>query len=183
MSKKIVLQSSSASLELSDSAKLTGTKVKLGQGAGATGSQSSSTSDTQTLAVRFIDATGAALANATYQASFGDAMVQGTTDGSGGASITVPKDTQSVRVVVWPETFPEGPRVTYAVSVGSLDDASSVRGAQQRLRNLGYYRGPITGAMNRATLDALLVFQRHAQLDVTGELDAATVDKLRTAHD
>jgi hypothetical protein len=37
--------------------------------------------------------------------------------------------------------------------------------------------------MDAATQDALLVFQRHSQLSITGELDAATVSQLQSAHD
>jgi uncharacterized protein involved in type VI secretion and phage assembly len=183
LAKKTTVQAPGARLELATDARLSGSKVRLGDGSGATKEGESGTATTNNVALRIVDADGKKVANATYQATIGDTLVQDTTDAAGGIAVKVPKDVGSIRIVVWPDDFPEGPRVTYVVDIEPLGDASTVEGAQRRLRNLGYYRGPITGLVDVATQDALLVFQSHAGIPLTGELDGPTSGQLATAHD
>jgi peptidoglycan hydrolase-like protein with peptidoglycan-binding domain len=52
---------------------------------------------------------------------------------------------------------------------------------QERLRTLGFYRGPSNGALDGATEAALERFQSSRRLPATGTLDAPTVDALREA--
>ena len=51
--------------------------------------------------------------------------------------------------------------------------------AQLRLRELGYYRGPIDGAFGRGSQAALVRFQRDSRLRPTGYLDERTRRALR----
>ncbi len=51
--------------------------------------------------------------------------------------------------------------------------------AQLRLRQLGYYRGPIDGIIGRGTRYAIVRFQRDYRLPVTGRLDHRTLRALR----
>ena len=51
--------------------------------------------------------------------------------------------------------------------------------AQQRLRELGYYRGPIDGDFGRGSRAALSRFQRDRGLRPTGWLDERTIRALR----
>ena len=51
--------------------------------------------------------------------------------------------------------------------------------AQLRLRQLGYYYGPIDGDIGYGTRRAIARFQRHYGLPVTGWLDARTLRALR----
>jgi len=51
--------------------------------------------------------------------------------------------------------------------------------AQQRLRELGYYRGPIDGEFGRGSRAALSRFQRDRGLRPTGWLDERTTRALR----
>lgn len=51
--------------------------------------------------------------------------------------------------------------------------------AQIRLRELGYYRGPIDGAFGKGSRAALVRFQRDYRLPMTGRLDARTIRALR----
>jgi hypothetical protein len=73
--------------------------------------------------------------------------------------------------------------IEYALHLGQLNPASEVTGAQQRLRNLGYYDGPLDGVLNEATQDAIRAFQARSGLKPTGALDQATQSKLRSVHD
>lgn len=51
--------------------------------------------------------------------------------------------------------------------------------AQLRLRELGYYRGPIDGSFGRGSKSALIRFQRDSRLRPTGWLDERTRRALR----
>lgn len=51
--------------------------------------------------------------------------------------------------------------------------------AQQRLRELGYYRGPVDGEFGRNSRNALARFQRDNRLRPTGSLDERTLRALR----
>lgn len=67
----------------------------------------------------------------------------------------------------------------YTFDLRRLDPASEISGAQGRLRHLGYAVGEPDGVMDPRTEEALRAFQAAHGLEVTGELDAATQDKLR----
>jgi hypothetical protein len=58
------------------------------------------------------------------------------------------------------------------------DSPESVRGVQERLRDRGYYTGPIDGRMSSATRAAIREFQRDRRLAVTGEIDTETAREL-----
>jgi hypothetical protein len=76
----------------------------------------------------------------------------------------------------------------WVLAIGHLNpmDAKTpdggVSGAQGRLRNLGYPVGPIDGDLGPRTRAAIGYFQADEQLPVTGELDDATITRLRKVH-
>ncbi len=51
---------------------------------------------------------------------------------------------------------------------------------QDTLSRLGFYRGPVDGAMNRKTEKAIRAYQRHAGLPVTGEATEKLLGSLET---
>ena len=61
----------------------------------------------------------------------------------------------------------EGPMTTYEL--------------QDRLAGLGYKPGPVDGVAGPRTIDAVKSFQADNRLPATGNLDADTIRKLRTA--
>ncbi len=67
----------------------------------------------------------------------------------------------------------------YSFDLRHLDPASEISGLQGRLRNLGYAVGPADGTLDPRSVEGLRAFQADQGLEVTGELDAATEDKLR----
>jgi N-acetylmuramoyl-L-alanine amidase len=71
---------------------------------------------------------------------------------------------------------------TYVLSVGALDPAQAARGAQQRLRNLGFDVGDPDDTAGPQTWAAAKRFQAETGLDETGELDQTTIDALLDAH-
>ena len=56
----------------------------------------------------------------------------------------------------------------------------STREAQQRLTDAGFDPGPVDGLYGRRTRAGLEAFQRHVGIAVTGRVDAATSNALRT---
>ena len=54
-----------------------------------------------------------------------------------------------------------------------------IRAAQRGLERAGFYRGKISGSLNKQTHEALKAYQRAHQLRVTGELDAAALTRLK----
>ncbi len=55
---------------------------------------------------------------------------------------------------------------------------SEVTKIQQRLKNWGYFDGPVTGNYGTLTTEAVKKFQRAHGLSVTGVADAATLEKI-----
>ena len=73
-------------------------------------------------------------------------------------------------------------RREYRVSIGHLDPADTISGAQARLTNLGLDPGPIDGKIGPLTSAALHEFQELMGLESTGELDDKTISALKEQH-
>jgi len=69
------------------------------------------------------------------------------------------------------------------VLFGHLNPVDDLSGVQQRLRNLGYYRGAEDGQSSEALTAAISAFQSQVGLPPSGELDQATKDRLEEVHD
>jgi Putative peptidoglycan binding domain len=67
-----------------------------------------------------------------------------------------------------------GPIYTY----GNLLPDQVIYNVQQALKELGYYGGALSGSMSAATRAAISAFQADNGLDVTGGIDAPTVEGL-----
>jgi peptidoglycan hydrolase-like protein with peptidoglycan-binding domain len=77
--------------------------------------------------------------------------------------------------------------LTRTVLIGHLNPLSDtvdygISGAQARLVNFGYGTGEIDGEMGPMTQAALREFQADHGLEVTGELDQATIARLAEKH-
>jgi hypothetical protein len=68
----------------------------------------------------------------------------------------------------------DGPIYTY----GDLLPDQVIVNVQRALKQLGYYAGGITGSLGSTTRAAIAAYQRDSDLDVTGAIDAATVETL-----
>ena len=68
----------------------------------------------------------------------------------------------------------DGPIYTY----GNLLPDQVIYNVQRALQELGYYAGNLTGSLGPATRQALSNYQQDAGLDVTGAIDAETVEAL-----
>jgi putative peptidoglycan binding protein len=61
---------------------------------------------------------------------------------------------------------------------GSASANTQIVKAQRLLQNYGYYSGPVDGAMNQRTREALRSFQESRQLTITGMIDSETAREL-----
>ena len=101
-------------------------------------------------------------------------LKDGVTDADGWIEVPIPPNARQARLFIGDEE--------YQLDMGHLDPVDGVKGAQQRLRNLGLYGGPVDGEDSPLFQGALVLFQRRQGLDETGKLDDATKDALRKAH-
>ncbi|MBI4955118.1 MAG: type VI secretion system tip protein VgrG [Myxococcales bacterium] len=175
--KKIRFIAEKSSLELADDAQLDGTNVKLN----CKGIDASVTSDgeepkTKSLKLRVTDANFEPLASKDWVLVAGGAKFEGTTDGDGNLVVDVPEDAESANLSVWVGQRPEGKRLRYSLTLAALPEVGTVKGAQVRLRNLGYYWGGDAKGeeLDAETKVALAEFQRDHDLEPTGALDEGT---------
>ena len=70
------------------------------------------------------------------------------------------------------------PSASPSTTASAPAPANDVRSAQQRLKDDGYYSGPVDGLLGPTTVAALRAYQRDHRLTVTGRLDQATVSSL-----
>ena len=185
--KKIKMYSENASMELDKDAKLDGKTVRLncGPGAPSPGSDAAETPKTKKLAVKLTDYAYQPYKNKKYHLNVDGMRYEGETDADGAVEKDVPESAKAAQLILWTDKYPTGPRRTYDLALEALAPTSTVRGAQARLKNLGYYQGPLRDESDDATEQALLQFQSdHAeqQLDPSGKLDAATAAALMTVH-
>ncbi len=108
----------------------------------------------------------------------GELAASGKTDAEGIAHGTAGRRAQHVVLHLPWGDFP--------VMLGALDPAHTIRGIQQRLRNLGIDPGPIDGLIGPKTRRGIQEFQEveaDAGLDATGQPDRKTIRRLRELHD
>lgn len=115
-------------------------------------------------------------ANEAYVLTIDGEMSEGALDGSGWLIKPILPSAQSATLVL------TRTHEVFELALRRLDPVDSVRGAQGRLSNLGYYRGEVNGTMDDATHAALKSFQELEGLAISGELDAATQGALKRAH-
>jgi type VI secretion system secreted protein VgrG len=180
---KLRLFSSDARLLLDENARLNGKLVKLNcdDEKSANDKGGDAAKETKPLKMKLSDAEYGVYANKRYQVLVDGALYEGTTDAGGMVDKKIPKEAKSVSIVLWTDTYPTGPQRTWTLRVDG-EAPSPVRAAQQRLANLGYYDGEPSGELDDRTQGALRDFQEHAGLPSTGELDAATTEKLNAVH-
>jgi hypothetical protein len=129
------------------------------------------------------DDQGRALANKKFRLVAGNVDLAGTTDGSGKIDQDIPPDKNHAELTLWmDESNPSAQVITFPLELGGLEPHTSVDGAQQRLQNLGFDCGGVTGTMNPQTEAAIRSFQQQNSLPVNGTLDANTQNKLKDLH-
>jgi hypothetical protein len=120
------------------------------------------------------------IAGAKYTLTPANKPLEGQTDGDGWLEQPIPYGHREFVLTVNLSDEPDGPIFEWRLAIGHLDPVDTPSGLQQRLSNLGYW--PV-GETNPAVLPfGLRAFQEDHDLDVTGEADQATRDKLKEVH-
>jgi hypothetical protein len=119
---------------------------------------------------------GKPIAGEAYRVLAPGEVLTGTTDGDGLVDVKVRAFVSRVEILL------EKRRERYSVEVGGLDPKDDISGVQKRLRNLGFYLGTITGALDASTQEAIKRFQTAHGLEASGELDEATRKELSSMH-
>lgn len=115
-------------------------------------------------------------ANQDYQLDVDGRLIKGKTDGDGVLLEFVPPGAREGLLTIGPDRF------ELIIQFSQLDPVGEVIGVQKRLNNLGFHCGEPDGELNEATEDALADFQERFGLEVTGEIDDSTREKLDELH-
>lgn len=118
------------------------------------------------------------LANLPFVLTFEGRRITGATDGEGKLSVPVMPDAGDAKLVI----DPHGRNLAFAISTRHLDPITETTGIQGRLRNLGFYDGPIDGLCTQRVAFGIQGFQRAQGLESSGRLDDSTRDALLRAH-
>lgn len=119
--------------------------------------------------------------NVKYLLTIDGVTSEGWTDGEGKIARPIPPNAQAGHLLVGDVTKDEELQ-EFDLVLGDLDPIESISGVQQRLRNLGFDPGPIDGQMGPLTSEAIAKFQALCEMEVTGELDDATRQRLKSDH-
>lgn len=111
-----------------------------------------------------------------YELHVDGRVLTGSTDADGRLEHMIPPDAREGTLLL------RGGVERYALKLGHLDPISEPSGVKARLKNLGLYRGPITGGLDADAAEALRAFQTRRGLLATGQIDEPTRAALRAAY-
>ena len=121
------------------------------------------------------DSTGTPLSERSYSLTLPDGTRrEGRLDHKGCLHEQVPEGVQRLSLEVAERTL--------ELEVDAMPDADSVEGVQERLNHLNYFVGRADGDKGKFTRMALERFQRDHGLEVTGNVDAQTIDAIVQEH-
>jgi len=103
---------------------------------------------------------------------------RGDLDNQGKLEVRVPCDAKEAIVLLGRE----GEQERYTFKIGHVDPLSELSGVKQRLKNLGFSCGSEDNEVGPRTRSALRRFQEKHGLQVTGEIDEETRNRLREVH-
>jgi type VI secretion system secreted protein VgrG len=183
--KTVSILSSGASLTLDSGAALYGSTVKFGSDAPPAPAPDSTNPTLPTKGYHLVakDGSGTAYANKNYSLLVDGDVTQGTTGADGSIQATISASSVLAHLTVWTGAYPEGPRLRWDLAlVAKLEPVDSIRGALDRLTNLGYYQGEVGDVLTDDGVVAVQRFQGDNNLPITGAIDAATTSQLSQSH-
>jgi type VI secretion system secreted protein VgrG len=182
--KTIRMVSTKASLQLDGDAHLKGTQVKLNCDASEddVADAPGPPPNTKKLQLQLSDPDFEPYTDREYLLTAGGRSFEGKTGGDGSLEEDVPEAATRAELLLFLGERPDGPKRRYAIALDDTLDAASPRGVQIRLRNLGYYWGPILDELDEAGVAALQDFQEDHGVSPTGKVDGETQAKLDERH-
>lgn len=121
---------------------------------------------------------GKELADLPFRLQLGERTLEGRTDAQGRLRMAVMPDAADGELLI----DPDGMNLRFTLSMRHLDPVSEHTGVQGRLRNLGFYDGPLDGLYSLALLHAIQRFQESRGLTPDGSLDDGLRQALLAAH-
>lgn len=117
-------------------------------------------------------------ANQDYTLDIDGTLREGKTDVNGVLKESISPNAKKARLFVGPDNE------QLEFIFGTLEPLEETRGIAQRLSNIGLYEGNLNVEANDpALMNALSKFQAQQELPISGEIDDATLDKLKSVHD
>jgi N-acetylmuramoyl-L-alanine amidase len=117
-------------------------------------------------------------ANQDYTLDIDGTLREGKTDANGVLKESISPNAKKARLFVGPDNE------QLEFIFGTLEPLEETRGIAQRLSNIGLYEGNLNVEANDpALMNALSKFQAQQELPISGEIDDATLDKLKSVHD
>jgi hypothetical protein len=132
----------------------------------------------ETLTIVFLDRQNKPRAGVNYKIVIDGDARQGTTDSQGTVRESIPPGSLHGQLILGDAPNEE----RFDLELGHLDPVKDLGGVQMRLQNLGYDCGSIDGQETPEFVEALEKFQSDQKLQVTGEVDEATCNKLEALH-
>lgn len=131
------------------------------------------------LEIVLYDADGNALTDKPYLLRIGAYTVEGTTDGKG--RLVEEFESKYLQYGTYSLTV-DGKDIP--LGIGALDPVDTSEGVQARLKNLGYYAGPIDGVLGPQSRAAIRRFQKdHPPLAVDGVAGPKTRKRLQEIYE
>jgi hypothetical protein len=118
-------------------------------------------------------------ANVRYVVEIDGRTTEGQTDSDGRLEVNIAPGAKRGRLTVEPGTENEQ---TIQLNLGDLDPDTEISGVKKRLANLGFQCGALDNTDTDVFRAALRDFQTRHGLQVTGEVDDQTRQKLRDVH-
>jgi putative peptidoglycan binding protein/LysM domain-containing protein len=128
------------------------------------------------LKLKMLDQHGLPIKNEPYTAVAGKVMFYGVTTGDGEISVDLPATAGSLAIWIACEE-----RTLTLGALNPMEDVpdDGISGVQGRLLGLGFDPGPLDGEIGPLTSAAIVAFQRHYGIKVTGEPDSTTRARLK----
>jgi N-acetylmuramoyl-L-alanine amidase len=123
--------------------------------------------------VRLLTAEEKPRSNLAYLLVIDGVPFEGSTDGDGRLQHPIPPNAKAGKLTI-PATGEQ-----FDLDLGYLEPIDTVPGVQGRLRNLGFYRGPVDGQESVELAGGIQDFQMAMGLDPLGAMDEKTRAKLK----
>lgn len=177
VSGEVRLDARDATLELGTRARLASGQIELRSGGGGDASTEDEevpkpTDEEVELRLVLADPEGRPYAARPYVLTVdGRARPPARTGGDGSIVETIPKGATTGSITL---DVDDDSDLVVPLDFSSEPPIETTAGVKARLAHLGYYAGPIDGAIDRAMHDALRRFQARQELEITGRIDGPT---------
>lgn len=114
-------------------------------------------------------------ANCPFRLIIDGQTMEGNTDGDGFVDIPIPPNARQGKLIMNPSQPDE--RII-PLQLGTLGAAGEIAGMKRRLSNLGYNCGDQSNEITDDFREVLKMFQESYELEISGEPDEATKDKI-----